>query len=57
MKHTKQTNSYDCGTFVCKFYEDLLAGKNSSEFDNPENDLKLFREHIERSIRFESKIY
>ena len=55
MKHTEQKNSYDCGTFVCKFYEDLLTGKSTSEFDNPEKDLVEYRAKIERRIRFKRK--
>lgn len=50
-----QDNGYDCGTYVCKYYEDLIANKQELRF--PEKELPEYRRKIELKLRQTSNFH
>jgi len=44
LEQNNQRNGYDCGTYVCKYYEDLLANKKELRFS--EKELPEFRKKL-----------
>ena len=48
-----QTNSYDCGVFICKYAEYISTDK---PFDFTQKDMIHFRKKIQLSILFEKII-
>ena len=46
----KKDDVTNCGVYVCKYYDDFLKKKTSSNFENQQDDLMLIRKDLHKTL-------